>query len=297
MTLEQLRIFVAAAEREHVTQAARDLHLTQSAVSAAIAALESRYAVKLFDRVGRRVALTQAGQIFLKEARAVLMRAGDAEAALADLAGLKRGAITIAASQTIGNYWLPPLALKYRAAYPGIALDIRVRTTPDVALWVRDGEADLGLVEADVDDALLVATPLPGDELAIVASSTLPPPQKSNIKNWLQHAPWVLREKGSATRAMFERALKGLGLSLKDMNVILELPSNEAVRTACAAGAGAAALSHLVVAELLQSGGLQRIDLTMPKRRFFALRHRERVPTHAAREFLSALKDSTARKS
>ena len=74
MTLEQLRIFVAVAQREHVTRAAADLHLTQSAVSAAIGALEARHATQLFDRIGRRIALTQAGRLFLIEARAVLAR-------------------------------------------------------------------------------------------------------------------------------------------------------------------------------------------------------------------------------
>ena len=91
MTLEQLRIFVAVAEREHVTKAATELNLTQSATSAAVAALEMRHAVKLFDRIGRHITLTDAGRLFLAEARAVLSRAASAEAVLADLAGLKRG--------------------------------------------------------------------------------------------------------------------------------------------------------------------------------------------------------------
>ena len=88
MTLEQLRIFVAVAEREHVTKAASDLHLTQSAVSSAVAALESRYATKLFDRIGRRIVLTDAGRAFHSEARAVLARAAAAATGLSDLAGL-----------------------------------------------------------------------------------------------------------------------------------------------------------------------------------------------------------------
>lgn len=294
MTLEQLRIFVAAAEREHVTQAARDLNLTQSAVSAAIGALEARYAVKLFDRIGRRIALTQAGHLFLKEARGVLLRAADAEAALGDLAGLKSGTLALAASQTIGNYWLPPLALKFRAAYPGISLNIRVGTTPHVAELVRDGLVDLGLVEAEVDDPTLSAMPMPGDDLVIVVSSALRIKTKSPAL--LKDLPWVLREKGSATRTMFERALKGLGLAAKDLNVVLELPSNEAVRTAVATGAGAAALSRLVVADTLVGGALQQLDVALPRRRFFALRHREREPTRAAQAFFALLKDNAARK-
>src|SRR5260370_24594047 len=90
MTLEQLRIFIAVAERQHVTQAASELHLTQSATSAAIAALEARYGIKLFDRVGRGIALTQTGRDFLNEARAVVARAKGAAQALNDLPGPNR---------------------------------------------------------------------------------------------------------------------------------------------------------------------------------------------------------------
>jgi DNA-binding transcriptional LysR family regulator len=133
MTLEQLRIFVAVAEREHVTRAAVDLNLTQSATSAAIAALEARYAIKLFNRIGRRIELTQAGRLFLVEARAVLARAATAEIVLDDIAGLKRGSLRLAASQTVGNYWLPPLMYRYRASYPGIALALTIGNTEKVA--------------------------------------------------------------------------------------------------------------------------------------------------------------------
>ena len=85
MTLEQLRIFVAVAERQHMTAAAASLGLTQSAASAAIAALESQYDLKLFDRIGRGIALTEEGRVFLKEAKAVLQRAADADDVLHDL--------------------------------------------------------------------------------------------------------------------------------------------------------------------------------------------------------------------
>jgi DNA-binding transcriptional LysR family regulator len=91
VTLEQLRIFVAVAEREHVTRAAAALNLTQSATSAAIQALERRYGARLFDRVGRGISLTETGRVFLEEARAVLARAAAAERALADLGDLRRG--------------------------------------------------------------------------------------------------------------------------------------------------------------------------------------------------------------
>ena len=147
MTLEQLRIFVAVAEREHVTRAARDLNLTQSATSAAVAALESRYATKLFDRVGRRIELTHAGRLFLIESKAVLARAEAAELVLADLAGLKRGSLNLAASQTVGNYWLPPSIHAFQTRFPGITVALTIGNTETVAALVREGAANVGFVE------------------------------------------------------------------------------------------------------------------------------------------------------
>src|SRR5690606_25533370 len=105
------------------------LHLTQSATSAAIATLENRYATKLFNRVGRRIELTDAGRLFVIEARAVLARAAAAETVLADLAGLKRGALALAASQTVANYWLPPLIHRFQTLYPAITVDLRIGNT------------------------------------------------------------------------------------------------------------------------------------------------------------------------
>ncbi len=153
MTLEQLRIFVAVAEKQHVTQAASELNLTQSATSAAIAALETRYGIKLFDRIGRGIVLTQTGREFLVEARAVLARAKAAAQVLNDLAGLKRGSLTIAASQTVANYWLPGRIQTFHTAYPGIDLHITIANTEQVARAVLQGSADLGFVEGEVDDA------------------------------------------------------------------------------------------------------------------------------------------------
>src|ERR1700745_2865378 len=126
MTLEQLRIFVAVAEKQHVTQAARELNLTQSATSAAIAALEERYGIKLFDRVGRGIVLTHTGRTFLAEARAVLACAHSAEQALRDIARLKGGKVIVGASQTVASYWLPARLLAFQAAHPGIDLVVKI---------------------------------------------------------------------------------------------------------------------------------------------------------------------------
>ena len=294
MTLEQLRVFVAVAEREHVTRAAADLHLTQSATSAAIAALESRNATKLFNRIGRRIELTQAGRLFLVEARAVLARAAAAETVLAELAGLKRGSLALAASQTVGNYWLPPLMHRYRASFPGITLTLTIGNTETVVAAVRDGIADLGFVEGSVDDPTLSVTPIAEDELVLFVSAAQRPKRQAPSPVDFKAMRWISRERGSATRALFEQAMAKAGLRISDIDLVLELPSNEAVRTAVEDGAGAAVLSKLVVAAALEAGSLVALDFAVPKRQFFALRHKERSITQAEREFYKLIESIPA---
>lgn len=147
MTFEQLAIFVAVAEREHLTRAAQAIRLTPSAVSASIKNLEAFYGVELFHRVGRRIELTQTGRVFLNEARATLARVRAAELMLSELGGLQRGQLNLYASQTIASYWLPPVMMRFHQAYPGIDLSLTIGNTRTVADAVIAGEAELGLVE------------------------------------------------------------------------------------------------------------------------------------------------------
>ena len=168
MTLDQLRIFVAVAERQHVTRAAEALNLAQSAASAAIAALEARHGTKLFNRVGRGIELTEAGRLFLVEAKAVLARVAAAELALAELGGLKRGTLTVEASQTIASYWLPRHLVAFRRTYPAIGIALSVGNTAQVAASVSRGTAELGFVEGAVDDPALESTPVAHDQLVVV---------------------------------------------------------------------------------------------------------------------------------
>ncbi len=287
MTLEQLRIFVAVAEREHLTQGARALNLTQSAVSSAITTLEGRYATKLFDRIGRRIALTEAGQLFLIEARAVLARAAAAEAVLSDLSGLARGSLALMASQTVANYWLPPLIQRFRREHPGIVVSLAIGNTETVSAAIHDGVADLGFIEGEIDDPTLAMTAVDEDELVIVVPPGHAWAQTPPSSAELSQGAWVLREPGSGTRAMFEAALPGLGLAANDLTVALELPSNEAICAAVAAGAGATAISRLVAANAIAAGRLATVALPLPKRRFLALRHKERYLAKAAAAFLT----------
>jgi DNA-binding transcriptional LysR family regulator len=299
MTLEQLRIFVAVAEKQHVTQAARELNLTQSATSAAIAALEERYGIKLFDRIGRGIVLTHTGRTFLSEARSVLARARSAEQVLRDIAGLKGGKLVLAASQTVANYWLPPRLQVFQAAHPGIDVNVRIANTERVADDLREGLADIGFIEGDVDDAALSARRIDGDALVVVVGSRHPFAKQRRLPyDWPAQTPWILREPGSGTRDMFERALRKRGLRLSDLAVQLELASNEAIRTAVESGLCATALSNLVVEKSLKTNTLFQIGDELAKRSFYVLRHKERHVSKAEIAMLAvvtATRPSTSR--
>lgn len=287
MTLEQLRIFIAVAEREHVTHAAEAMNITQSAASGAIAALEARHGVALFHRVGRRIELTEAGQMFLVEARAVLGRVAAAEQALADFGEMKRGSLRLVASQTIASYWLPRHLATFHARYPQIAVELAIDNTDGAAKRVVDGSAELGFVEGTVEAPTLAQWVVAKDRLTLIAATDALRIDAA----WVRAATWIVREQGSGTRSSFEDVLRVRGIEPTELCIGMTLPSNEAIRTAVEAGAGVAVLSHLVVAQAIDAGKLIKLPLDLPERFFRALRHKERYRSRAADALATLLKE------
>ena len=288
MTLEQLRMFVAVADAMSMTRAADALNLTQPAISAAIAAFEARHGAALFDRVGRRLELTEAGRAFLPEARAVLGRAQEAKRVLDDLAGLARGEVRIAASQTVATYWLPARMARFAAARPGIALPLAVGNTAQSVAALLAGDADLGFVEGAVDEPLIAGARIGGDRLGLYVAPDHPLVGRRIARADLASAAWVVRERGSGTRDHFAAALSRYRLSLDDLAIRLELPSNGAVLEAVGAGGLVAAVSELAAASRLAAGSIARLDCALPARNFTRLTHRGRRLSRAARAFVES---------
>lgn len=285
MTLEQLRIFLEVADRQHITRAAEALNMTQSAVSAAIAALETRHGVKLFDRVGRSIVLNPIGSAFRAEAQSVLDRARSAENALDDLSSLRRGRLSVMASQTIASYWLPQRLVAFRRAYPQVELDLGFTNTDLVADGVQSGRAELGLVEWLVERPTLSTTLLGEDEMVVVVGIGHEWAGRSVASEDLGSARWVVREAGSGTRAAFDGMMRRAGVAHPD--IALEMPGNEALLGVVEAGLGATLLSRDVARAHIAAGLLSVVDLPPVRRSFYILRHRERHRTRAAEAFLS----------
>lgn len=290
MTLDQLRIFLAVAERQHVTLAAAALNLTQSTVSAAIKALETRYDTHLFNRIGRRIELTEAGRAFVPEAAAVLARAEAAQLLLMDFAQTEGGTLRLAASQTIASYWLPARLAAFRARHPGVGFEVAIGNTVKVAAAVLEGAAEIGLVEGTIAEPALQVEPVGADRLVVVTGSQ----DDRDAAIRLLDLPWVSRERGSGTRAEFELAIATAGLDPGALRIVLEMPSNEAVLGAVEAGLGATAISELAAKAGIAAGRLRHLPFPLPRRRFDCLWHKDRYRSRAGESFLAILRDGAA---
>jgi DNA-binding transcriptional LysR family regulator len=167
---------------------------------------------------------------------------------------------------------------------------LSVGNTAQVARAVSEGAADLGFVEGRIEDPALVSEAVGSDRLIVVVAPAHPwSGRRALSAEDLASADWVLREPGSGTRSEFEAAVARLGAPPDRLNVVMELPSNEAVRAAVEAGAGATAISELVAEPGLKSGSLRRADVDFPERAFLILRHRERYLSKVGEAFLTRM--------
>jgi DNA-binding transcriptional LysR family regulator len=293
MTLDQLQIFIAVAEREHVTRAADALGLAPPSVSAAVASLEREFGTKLFHRVGRGIAVTEGGKLLLDEARDLVNRAEAVKLAMREFTGLSRGRLAIKASQTIASHFLPSRLVDFHQAYPGVALVVSVGNSTEVVAAIIRGEIELGFVEGPEQDGdpRLAVELIARDDLAMVASANHPwATRKKLTVEDLTAGNWVLREDGSGTRAAVFKALDALGVPYGNLNITIELPSNEAVLTAVLAGAGATILSARVCADAIEAGTLKHLPVPLAPRAFYAVQHADRYRSRAVSALLEILR-------
>jgi DNA-binding transcriptional LysR family regulator len=290
MTLEQLRVFIAVAEREHIRQAAEHLNLAQSAVSQTVTQLERAFGMSFFNRVGRRIELAANGRVFLEEARLVLNRADTMRERMLDLAGLRRGVLRVHASHTIASHWLPARLNDFHKLHPEIELSVTIANTADVCAMLRSGDASLGLVEGELPAPDLTSDVVALDKLVLVVAPTHPwvdaPPRPAD----LHQSVWVSREQGSGTRLEFENDLRRLGVDPHGLNVMMEVASNEAMASAVETGPAATVLSASVVASRIEAGLLHLVPLAFPDRQFRMIRHAQRNLSPAEGKFFSMLR-------
>jgi DNA-binding transcriptional LysR family regulator len=291
ITLRQLEIFAKVAKFEHVTQASSQLLLTQSAVSMAIAELERLTGAPLFERQGRRLLLNDRGRQILPEAHDVLMKVRMIEQFLDESIGEPKGVLNVGASTTIGNYILPAIVGEFSRRYPSAKALLHVGNAQQIESAVENGDLDFGLIEGLPHSSSLIATPWKHDELVVIVGKghEWADEKKASLKV-LKNAAWIMREKGSGTREIFENAMERKGIKF---NISLELGHTEAIKKAAEAGLGVGCLSRMAVQRELDNGWL--IEIACPlnlQRTLIILTRNSGHITTLSKAFLALLKQS-----
>lgn len=256
----RLKVFRVAAEELSFTRAAEKLFLTQPAVTMQVKHLEEELRLRLFDRTGQRLALTAGGRILLDYATRIAVLCGEAEQALAAACGETVGRLSLAASTTIAQYLLPSLAGDFIREHPGVELDIMSANTAGAVCMLVEGRVRLALIEGPAGRTDVKTEPFLEDRLPLIAPPSHEWAEAGAIDTRaLSEAALILRERGSGTRDVVERALRKAGLGLKKLRVSMELDSTEAVKSAVRAGLGVGFVSEWALSRELALGMLREI--------------------------------------
>ena len=294
MNLNHLTIFHAVAQTGSMTLGAERLDISQPAVSKQVRELERVLGVHLFDRIGRRVHLSQAGELLADYARRLFALVHEAEEAMTELRAVGRGRLAIGASTTIGTYLLPCVVAEFWRRHPGVELLVEIENTEQVHRRLAGRELDLGLTEGLIEDEELEAEVFHRDELVMIAApghrlAGRPRGPLSAVRE----EPFVLREPGSGTRAVEERALARLKLPVR---VVMALGSTEAIKRVVAAGVGLALVSRLAVAAERSAGTLAVLPVVglRIERALHLVRCKGRRDGPALQAFCGVLRERTA---
>jgi DNA-binding transcriptional LysR family regulator len=256
VTLRQLEIFLAVAQREHVGRAAEVLQLAQSAVSAAIAELGRLLGGPLVERAGRRIALTERGRRLVPVADDLVRRAEDLELRFRS-GGRLAGSLRLGASSTIGTYLLPRIIGEFAVLHPEVQIELTVGNSAAIEAGLVDRSLDLAFVEGPPMQPSLAVTAWRTDRLVVFAAP-IHPLARCRVATLDQLAAqrWVVREPGSGTRLVFDAALRSAGIAI---DVGLQLGNSEAVKLAVGSGLGLGCLSELAIARELARGELRAV--------------------------------------
>jgi DNA-binding transcriptional LysR family regulator len=290
LTITQLETFSRLAEIGNFTRTAEELYLTQPAVTQQVKALAEHFGTPLFDMVGRRPVLTDAGTFLAQRARELLSAFTALEREMREFADARSGTLDLGATLTIGNYAILPALAAFRAAHPGVSIRLTVANTAAMVEAIKDRRLALALVEGQVDDPALEVAPYANDELILIV-----PPRGHALSDIeritardLAGIEFVSREEGSGTRSIAEDALRAVGI---EPNVVLTVPSGEGVTRAVESGLGVAILSRLVVERAVAAGRVHavRIEDVDLRRAFYVLRLRERTLSPLAARFVETI--------
>ncbi len=276
MNLNQLMIFYLAAKHGSLSAAAEALYITQPAVTKGIQRLQEHYELKLFNRFGKKMALTDAGEVLYGIAESIFEMEHQAEESLRDFQQRKRGFIRILSSESFGSYYLPYILNRFTRMNPRIRIAVELLPTDQIVEKTASLANDMGFISYAVPHKKLVSREVLEDSYQIIVPTGHPFAAKAAIEPQdLAGHSLIVHEKGSAPRRSTEEFIRRHGISV---SIPLELSNNEAIKTAVEEGLGVAVITRRVVSKEIEMGKLKAIPLSDPtmSRKFYLIHHKDK---------------------
>lgn len=292
LNFRQLDIFVAVAELGSFTKAAKELYMTQPAISWQIKSLETALGLTLLERGDRNVTLTEAGKIFYIDAKRLGNLYDKLLEDMEEYKGLGRGSLLLGASTIPGEYLLPGYIGEFKNSYPEINISLSIGDTGFVVEKLLQDSIQLGVIGAQIEEKKLSLTPFLQDDLLLIAGPDHPWYNEGQVQlEDLASQAYVFREPGSGTQMVINQALKDQGVPSDDLNVVMELGSTRAVVTAVAAGLGLSWVSRWAVEETLTLEYVREVKVAgfAIERNFYLAFHRNRTLSPLTKTFIKFL--------
>ncbi|MBD3792626.1 MAG: LysR family transcriptional regulator [Campylobacterales bacterium] len=281
LTLRQMEIFLNVVREGHLTNVAKRMGLSQSAISMSIKELENILGSPLFDRINKKLILNEMGRSFEKEIAPIIKKLNDIEYEFKN--SVNKGMVRVGASTTIVDYLMPPIICSYMKNYPDVKVSLKEGNSQRIVELLKDGEIDVGYIEGVTNDPEIIKEIIGVDELVVVTTDTsLDQPCTIDM---LQDRKWVLREEGSGTRDVFLDYVKN---KVNHINIFLELGHTESIKSLLMNHQCLTCISKIAVEKEIQTQKLIHIPLKNfeCKRDFLMIYHKDKYHSELFEKFL-----------
>ncbi len=286
MNLNQLKIFYLAAQKGSLSAAAEELYITQPAVTKGIQRLQEHYDIKFVHHIGKKLVLTDAGEVLFKIAEKIFEMESQAEESIRDFQQRKRGHIRILSSESFGDYYLPHILIPFSKVYPLVRISMNILPTEQVVENTATLNNDIGFISYPVENKKLSVKEVLEDQLVIITPLNHPLAKKSSLAaRDLENQLIIMHETGSAPRRAIEDYIRTHNISVK---IPLEISSNRAIKRAVEEGIGIALISRKVANEQIQAGRLKAIPISDASmyRKFYIVHHKDKYIPETLQRFL-----------
>jgi LysR family transcriptional regulator, transcriptional activator of the cysJI operon len=286
MNLNQLKVFYLAAKKGNLSAAAQDLFITQPAVTKGIQRLQEFYEMKFVDHIGKKLVLTDAGEVLYEIAEKIFELESQAEEIIRDFQLRKRGHVRILSSESFGDYYLPRIIVDFSKAYPLVRTTMNILPTEQVVENTVSLNTDLGFISYPVEHPKLLLREVLEDRLVIIAPASHPLTRRKMIEPAdLADQQMIMHESGSAPRRAIDEYIRIHNISVR---VPLEVSSNRAIKRAVEEGIGIALISRKVAQEEIRTGRLAAIPMSDPSmsRKFYMIHHKEKYVSEPLQGFI-----------